>query len=93
MLCRLFDELFAPVILYASEICGFHAVERAHLKFCKWSHKGANGTTNEIVYGELGRFPMFIDSKIIILKYWVKIGNGKACPLVKICMMYLTMKL
>ena len=37
----------------------------------------------EMVYGELGRFPMLINRKIRILKYWVKIVNGKACPLVK----------
>ena len=86
MLCRLFDKLVAPVILYASEIWGFHAsllVERVHLKFCKWLLKVPNCTTNEMVYGELGRFPMLINRKIRILKYWVKIVNGKACPLVK----------
>ena len=36
MLCKLFDKLVAPVILYASEIGGFYAssaVERVHLKF------------------------------------------------------------
>ena len=36
-----------------------------------------------MVYGELGRFPMLINRKIRIYKYWVKIVNGKACPLVK----------
>ena len=36
-----------------------------------------------MVYGELGRFPMLINRKIRILKSWVKIVNGKACPLVK----------
>ena len=63
MLCRLFDKLVAPVILYASEIWGFHAssaVERVHLKFCKWSLKVPNCTTNEMVCGELGSFPMLI---------------------------------
>ena len=86
MVCRLFDKLVAPVILYASEIWGFHAslaVERVHLKFCKWLPKVPNCTTNEMVYGELRRFPMLINRKIRILKYWVKIVNGKACPLVK----------
>ena len=53
MLCRLFDKLVAPVILYASEIWGFHAslaVERVHLKLCKWLLKVPNCTTNEMVY-------------------------------------------
>ena len=45
MSCRLFDKLVAPVILYASEIWGFHAssaVERVYLKFCKWLLKFSN---------------------------------------------------
>ena len=86
MVCRLYDKLVAPVILYASEIWGFHAslaVKRVHLKFCKWLLKVPNCTTNEMVYGELGRFRMLINRKIRILKSWVKIVNGKACPLVK----------
>ena len=86
ILCRLFDKLAAPVILYASEIWGFHAslaVARVHLKFCKWLLKVPNCTTNEMVYGELGRLSMLINRKIRILKYWVKIVNDKACPLVK----------
>ena len=86
LLCRLFDKLVSSVILYASETWGFHvslAVEKVQLKFCKWLLKVPNCTTNEMVYGELGRFPMLINRKIRILKYWVKIVNGKACPLVK----------
>ena len=53
------------------------------MKSCKWLLKVPNCTTNEMVYGELGRFPILINRKIRILKYWVKIVNGKACPLVK----------
>ena len=86
MLYRLFDKLVAPVILYASEIWGFQAslaVERVLLKFCKWLLKVPSCTTNEMVYGELGRFPMLINWKIRILKYLVTIVNDKACPLVK----------
>ena len=54
------------------------------MKLCKWLLKDPNCTTNEMVYGELGRFPMLINWKIRILKYWVNIVNGKACPLVKL---------
>ena len=71
MLYRLFDKLVAPVILYASEIWGFQAslaIERVLLKLCKWLLKVPSCTTNEMVYGELGRFPMLINRKIRILK-------------------------
>ena len=39
LLCMLFDRLVLPVLLYSCELWGFHtavAVERVHLKFCKW---------------------------------------------------------
>ena len=71
---RLFDKLVAPVF-----IC-FLAVERDHLRFCKLLRKVPNCTTNEMAYGELGRFPMLINR---ILKHWLRIVNGKACPMVK----------
>ena len=86
MICRLFDKLVTPVMLYACEIWGFHAslaIERVHLRFCKWLLKVNNATTNEMIYGELGRFPMIISRKIKIIKYWVKIVCGKSCILVK----------
>ena len=63
-LCMLFDRLVLPVSLYSCELWGFHTavtVERVHLKFCKWVLKVSKSTTNEMVYGELGRCPLILE--------------------------------
>ena len=59
--CGLFDRLIAPIFMYGSEVWGFHsadAVERVRLNFCKNVLKLKTTTTSNIVYGELGRFPL-----------------------------------
>ena len=34
-------------------------------------------TQNDFVYGELGRYPMFISRYVRIIKYWLKIVTGQ----------------
>ena len=66
LLCMLFNRLVLPVLLYSCELWGFHtaaAVERVHLKFCKWVLKVSKSTTNEMVYGELGRCPLILEKR------------------------------
>ena len=65
-LCMLFDRLVLPVSLYSCELWGFHTavtVERVHLKFCEWVLKVSKSTTNEMVYGELGRCPLILEKR------------------------------
>ena len=86
LLCMLFDRLVLPVILYSCELSGHHtavAVERVHLKFCKWVLKVSKSTTNEMVYGELGRCPLILEKKVRIVKYWLKIVHRELSPLVQ----------
>ena len=59
------------------------AVERVHLKFCKWVLKVSKSTTNEMVYGELGRCPLILEKKVRIVKYWLKIVHRQLSPLVQ----------
>ena len=64
----------------------FHSaldVERVHLSFCKRVLHVKRSTVNYFIYGELGRFPLQITSKIRILKYWIKIITGMSNTLVK----------
>ena len=87
--CELFDRLIAPILMYGSEVWGFHsadAVERVHLNFCKKVLKVKKTTTSNIVYGELGRFPLQLQRYFRIIKYWLKIVCHKGNPLV--CKMY-----
>lgn len=73
---KLFDSMVAPILNYGSELWGFHTapeIERVHTKFLKQVLGVKTQTTNNAVYGELGRFPMQILRKIRIVKYWYKI--------------------
>ena len=84
-LVMLFDRLVTPVLLYACEVWGFHnapAVERVHLKFCKWILSLKKSTCSDMVYGELGRHPLVVERKLRIIKYWLKIVCNETSLLV-----------
>ena len=68
-----------PVLNYSAEIWGYtksKEVERIHLKFCKRLLKVRSNTCTAVVYGELGRYPLYIHRYIQIIKYWLKIINS-----------------
>ena len=73
---KLFDAQIAPTLLYAAEIWGFkmyEKTERVHLFACKRFLHVRNKTPNDVVYGELGRFPLFIPATVRCVKYWLKL--------------------
>jgi hypothetical protein len=73
---KLFDSMISPILLYGSEIWGFHKaadIERVHLKFLKQLLGVKQQTPNVAVLGEFGRFPMDVMRKIRIIKYWFKV--------------------
>ncbi len=52
---------------------GFHKsldIEKVHLKFLKQILSVRQQTSNASVYGELGRFPLFVVRQSCIIKYW-----------------------
>jgi hypothetical protein len=83
---ELFDSMVKPIILYGCETWGFgnnEIVERLHLKFCKLHLK--TSTPDYMVYGELGRYPISIDIKVRMIKFWCKLIMGKQSKLSHIC--------
>lgn len=73
ILCQLFDSFVGSILLYASEIWGFSKskeIERVHLKFCKRLLNVRLNTFTAGVYGELGRYPLYISRYVRIIKYW-----------------------
>ena len=76
ILCQLFDAFVGSIRNYSSETWGFSkskAIERIHLKFCKRILHVRTSTNTMAVYGELGRFPMYILRYHKIIKYWFKV--------------------
>ena len=75
---QLFDAQIKPMLLYASEIWGIskhRIIESAHLFACKRLLSLSDKSPNHMVYGETGRYPLYIDSKIASLRYWLKLGK------------------
>lgn len=76
--CSVFDTYVHSILSYACEIWGFHKapdIEKVHLNFCKRILGVNKKTTNNLVYCELGRLPLYIRRKLRIFKYWLKIKN------------------
>jgi hypothetical protein len=72
---------------------GFHKgpdVEKVHLNFCKNIFGVNKRTDKNMIYSELGRFPLYIKRKLRIFKYWLKIKNTNNCIL-KECYNYMVL--
>jgi hypothetical protein len=73
---KIFDSQVQPVLLYASEIWGLHRldnIEKVHTFACKRFLSVHLKVPNKLVYGELGRYPLYINSTIRCIKYWLKL--------------------
>ena len=66
----------APTLNYAAEVWGYHKgpdIEIIHTKFCRKILCVKPSTNLSALYGELGRTPMIIQRKLVMIKYWLKI--------------------
>ena len=73
---KLFDSQVKPMLLYAAEVWGHTQstiVEKVHMYACKRLLGVSQKTPNILIYGELNRYPLYIDSIIKTLKYWFKL--------------------
>lgn len=73
---KIFDGKILPILTYASEVWGLNrldSVEKVHLQGCKSFLGVPIQTPNKMVYGDLGRYPLFINTCISTVRYWFKI--------------------
>ena len=74
---KLFDAQIQPIVQYGAEIWGFEGaslvIEKIHL-FAMKRYLGVDmRTPNDLVYGELGRYPIYINSNVRCIRYWLKL--------------------
>ena len=72
-LCQLFDSFVGSILNYACAVWRFSkcvTLERIHLIFCKTTLHVKTSTNSLAVYGELGRFPLYVNRYCYIIKYW-----------------------
>lgn len=73
---KIFDSKVQSILLYASEIwglCRLETLEKVHVLVCKRFLGVPIRTPNKMVYGELVRFPLYINSAVRAIKYWFKL--------------------
>ena len=74
----MYDAQILPILMYGSELWGFQqfaVTEKAHMFACKRFLNVSVQTPNKMIYGDLGRHPMFITSAVQCVKYWLRITN------------------
>jgi len=73
---KMFDAQAQPMLLYGSEVWGYtkyDSLEKVHLFACKRFLKISLRAPNNVVYGELGRHPLYINSAASCIRYWFKL--------------------
>jgi len=73
---KIFDTQVVPILLYSSEVWGLQRLEnleRVHVLAIKRYLRVPMKTPNRLVYGESGRYPLYISSTLRCIKYWLKL--------------------
>ena len=75
---KLFDCQVKPILLYGAEIWGMKGreiIEKVHLFACKKLLGVSTKTPNSFIYFELNRYPLYVDARMKVFKYWAKLLN------------------
>jgi hypothetical protein len=73
---KIFDSQVQSVLLYSSEMWGLSRlenIEKVHTLACKRFLNVPLKVSNKLVYGEIGRYPLYINSAVRCIKYWLKL--------------------
>lgn len=74
---KLFDTQIQPILTYGSEIWGLtpnqNILERVHLSAMKRFLCVSQKAPRHVVYGELGRYPLYVNTYIKCIKFWLRI--------------------
>jgi hypothetical protein len=76
---KLFDSIVLPILTYSCEVWGFEncvEIEKVHLRLCKKILKVRQTTSNYMVYGELGRYPLNIHSNVRMIGFLLKLKSS-----------------
>ena len=76
---RVFHTSITPILHYSCEVWGYLPGDNLQItlnRFCKNILGVKLSSSNAAVAGELGQYPLIIDRKVRMLKYWIKIVQG-----------------
>ena len=72
----LFNSLVSPILSHGSEVWGVQKadeIDKIHISFLRTLLCVKSSTPSCFVYGELGTYPLGIERKIRVVKYWLKV--------------------
>ena len=83
---KLFEAQIEPILMYGSEVLfigkKMSDFEMVHLSFLKNMLGVKQQATSVTIYGDTGRYPLFLKQQIPALKYWIRlISLPKSCYL------------
>lgn len=73
---KLIDTKILPIIMYGSEIWGFNRRDSAEVILhyaCKRFLCVKTNSTNAVVLADCNRYPLFVETAIRCIKYWLKV--------------------
>ena len=85
---KIFDSKVSAVMLYGAELWGFRevrSIEIVHTLACKKFLNIRDNACNDAILGDLGRYPMYINTSKKCLKFWIRILNMSENRFVKKC--------
>ena len=59
------------------KLCNEKIIEKLHLKCCKYILAVNRKSTNSAVMAELGRFPLFFNVLLSMIKYWIRLETSE----------------
>lgn len=83
-MCSLFDSFVSSILSYSAEVWGYTRnkdIERIQLKFLKRILNVKLSSSNIAIYGELGRYPLYVNRFVKIVKFWFKVIHSDNCIL------------
>ena len=78
---KLFQHPVQPILLYGAEIWGFEnidIIDKVYTDFLKYILHVKKSTPHSMIYGEIGTFPIHIQTKLQMITYWAKLIKGKS---------------
>ena len=74
---KIFDAQVQPIVLYGAEIWGMESCSSVADNVRLFGLKHYLGvdrrTPNDLVYGEVGRFPIQINARVRCIRHWLKL--------------------
>ncbi len=82
---KLFDSQIEPMLTYAAEVWGLgnvDQIEKVQTFAMKRFLSVPLHSSNKLLYGETGRYPLFIRTAVKCIKYWIRLIR---LPLSRLC--------